>query len=192
MFIADLQLNISPYTALYTELVPDAAMTVNEDVTQGRHAIILDFNDSDGLLARDLGTIFEWPTVAGTILDVWQPSIIPLDDDVYQRMSFHFLMKSLGLTGWGHLREINLAYLSNAPLTLLLTFDQWPPITLTVPSSNGSEIKQKIVVPPNKFKLVECFVSSPLPWKLWGSDVQFKIGEWGRTGPYKVMKPLAD
>lgn len=198
MYIPDLQLNISPYTALYTELVPDSALTVNEDRSGGRTAIILDFNNSDGLLARDLGTVFEWATVADTVLEVWQPSIIPLDDDVYQRMSFHFLMKSLGLTGWGHLREINLAYLSNAPLNILLTFDQWPDISLTVPSSDGAEIKQKIIVPPNKFKLVECFVTSssqatgPLPWKLWSSDVQFKIGEWGRTGAYRVLKPLSD
>jgi hypothetical protein len=192
VYIADLQLNISPYTALYTELVPDSALTVNEDVSQGRRAIILDFNDSDGLLARDLGTIFEWPTMAGTVLDVWQPSIIPLDDDVYQRMSFHCLMKSLGGTGWQHAREMNIAYQSVTPLTLLLTFDQWPSITLTVPSSNGSEIKQKVILPPNKWKLMEIFLSSTQPFKLWGSDLQLKIRSWGSTGPYRIAKPVSD
>ena len=190
--IPDLSLTITPSTALYTEPVPDAALSFSEDVSQGRHAIIIDFNDSDGLLARDLGTIFQWPTGAHTVLDIWQPSIIPLDDDVYQRMSFHFLMKSLGTTGWGHLREVNLAYQATAPLMLLLTFDQWPPITLTIPSSNGSEIKQKVTIPPNKFKLIEAFLSSASPFKLWGSDVEFKIKSWGSTQAYRVVKPLAD
>src|SRR5271165_4291936 len=106
MLIADLSLTITPYTALYTSAVPDSAMTVNESVTQGRHAVILDFNDSDGLYSRDLGVAFQWPTVADTILDLWQPSIIPSDDDLYNRLSYHFLISALGLTGWGHVREL--------------------------------------------------------------------------------------
>lgn len=185
-------LTVTPCTALYTSPVPDSALTSNEDTSQGRHAIIIDFNDSDGLLARDMGTILQWPTVAHTVIDVWQPSIIPLDDDVYQRMSFHCLMKSLGLKGWGHIREMNIAHQSTADLTLLLTFDQWPDITLTVPNSNGSEIKQKVIIPPNKFKLVEVFISSPQPFKLWGSDLEMKLKSWGETGPYRIVKPVAD
>ena len=121
MYISDLQLTITPASALYTSPVPDSALTVNESVTQGRHSIILDFNNSEGLYARDLGTIFQWPISAGTVLEVWQPSIIPLDEDRYQRMSFHFLIKDLGGVGWNHVREMNVPYTSSAALTLLLT-----------------------------------------------------------------------
>ena len=189
--VGDLSLYIGPATALYETPVPTTAIAVSESYSQGRSAIILDFNDSEGLYARDLGVVFTWPISSGTILDLCQPSIIPMDDDVYQRMSFHFLMKSLGLTGWGHIRELNLAYSSTTPLTLLLTFDQWPSITLTIPSSSGNEIKQKIVLPPNKFKLVEGFLSSSSPFLLWTSDSELKLGEWGRTEGYRVLKAFS-
>lgn len=191
VYVEDLQLYIGPATALYETPVPAANITVNESTTQGRNAIILDFNDSEGLYARDLGVVFTWPISSGTILDLWQPSIIPLDDDVYQRLSFHFLMKSLGGVGWQHAREMNIAYNSTTPLTLLLTFDQWPPITLTLPSSGGIEIKSKVTLPPNKWKLVEGFISSSSPFLLWQNDLEFKVGTWGRTEPYRVLKPFS-
>ena len=189
--ISDLSLTITPSAALYTAPVPDSAITVNESTTQGRHAIILDFNNSEGLYTRDLGTIFQWPTGAGTILDVWQPSIIPTEDDLYNRMSYHFLMTAMGMTGWGHVREINLAHNATADITLLLNFDQWPSITLTVPNSGGATVKTKVTIPANKFKMVEGFISSSQPFMLWGASCEFKIGQWGRSEPYRVAKPFA-
>ena len=191
MYIADLNLTITPSSALYTSPVPDAAMTVNESTVQGRHAVILDFNDSEGLYTRDLGTIFQWPTGAGTILDVWQPSIISTEDDLYNRLSYHFEMSALGLTGWGSIREINLAHNATADLTLLLTFDQWPPVTLTIPNSGGETMKVKVIVPANKFKMAEGWVSSPQPFMLWGESCQVKLGQWGRSDPFRVLKPFA-
>lgn len=192
--IADLQLSITPSAALYTAPVDDADITVNESVDGGRHAIILDFNDTEGLYVRDLGTIFAWPTTAGTILDVWQPSIALMDDDVYDRLSFHSLMNSLGLTGWGHIREMNIPFASTTDLTLLLSFGEGavPPfISLTIPNSGGQETKTKVTIPPNKFKLVEIFLSSAQPFKLWGSDLELKIRSWGSEGPYQIVRPIA-
>lgn len=189
--IPDLKLTITPYSALYTSPVPDTAITVNESVTQGRRAIILDFNNSDGLFVRDLETVFQWPTGYGTILDVWQPTIVPTDDDLYNRLSYHFAMSALGMTGWGHVREINLAHNATADMTLLLTFDQWPDISLTIPNSGGETIKTKVIVPANKFKMVEGWVSSPQPFMLWGESCQFKLGQWGRGDSYRVLRPFA-
>jgi hypothetical protein len=190
MFISDLDLTITPTYALYSQTVPDTELTVNEATAQGRYQIVLDFNDSEGLYVRDLGTIFSWPTTAGTILDVWQPSIIPLQDDVYDRLSYHFLMSSFAGIGWQHVREINLAFESTEDLTLLLTFDQWPDITLDIPNNAGSESKVKVVLPPNKWKLMEGFLSCPTTFKLWPSDVQFKIGQWGRNDSYRIVRAL--
>lgn len=191
VYVTDLSLFIGPATALYATPVPTASIAVNESSTQGRNALILDFNNSEGLYARDLGVVFSWPISSKTVLDLWQPSIIPLDNDVYQRLSFHFLMKSLGGVGWQHIRELSLAYNSTAPLNLLLTFDQWPAINLTIPSSNGNEIKSKIVLPPNKFQLVEGFLSCSVPFLLWASDCELKIGNWGRTDGYRNLKPFS-
>jgi hypothetical protein len=194
MYISDLQLTITPASALYTSLVPDSALTVNESVTQGRNAIILDFNDSDGLYARDLGTIFQWPTSAGTVLEVWQPSIIPLDEDRYQRMSFHFLIKDLGGVGWNHVREMNVPYTSSAALTLLLTFDNGAvpsSITLTLPSSGGTPTKLKVTMPPNKWKQCEGWISSTQPFLLRDTDLEMKCRSWGSAEAYRVVKPFS-
>lgn len=194
MYISDLQLTITPASALYTSPVPDSALTVNESVTQGRHSIILDFNNSDGLYARDLGTIFQWPTSAGTVLEVWQPSIIPLDEDRYQRMSFHFLIKDLGGVGWNHVREMNVPYTSSAALTVLLTFDNGAvpsSITLTLPSSGGTPTKLKVTMPPNKWKQCEGFLSSTQPFLLRDTDLEFKTKSWGSSEPYRIVKPFS-
>lgn len=190
-YFSDLQLYVGPATALYESPIPGQAIATNESYNQGRTAIIIDFNDSEGVYARDMGVVFSWPISSGTILDLWQPSIIPLDEDIHQRLSFHFLMKSLGGVGWQHAREMNVAYNSTDPVTLLLTFDQWPSITITLPSSNGSEIKTKVVLPPNKWKLIEGFLSCSVPFLFWSNDMELKIGTWGRTDGYRVLKPFS-
>jgi hypothetical protein len=193
VFIEDLSLFIIPSTALYTEPVPNSAITVNEDYSQGRPQIVLDFNDSDGLYARDLGTIFTWPISSGTILGVWQPSIIPFREDIYNRLSFHFLIDSLQLKGWGSIREFNFAFQSETDLTLLLTFDTGAvpqEIPIVIPNSGGDYAKVKITAPVNKFKMVEGFLSSAEPFSLWTQDCEMKLGEWGRTDSYRMVKPF--
>jgi hypothetical protein len=190
-YVDDLSLSIVPATALYESLVPTSALSVNESYDQGRKAIIIDFNDSDGLYARDLGVIFTWPVGAGTILDLWQPSIIPEQDDLYNRLSYHFLVNALGLVGWGHIRQLNIAHNATQPITLLLTFDQWPDITLTIPSSSGGATKTKVVLPPNKFKMVEGWLSSSQPFMLWAESCELTLGQWGRADGYRVLKPFS-
>jgi hypothetical protein len=190
VFVEDLSLFIIPATSLYKDLIPFSAITVNESHVEGRSAVILDFNNSEGVYSRDMGTIFTWPVFSETILDVWQPSVIPMDGEVYDRLSYHCLMTSLGTVGWQHAREMNIAYAAPAGLTLLLQFDQWPDITLSLPAS-VNEIKQKLTLPPNKFKLVEVFLSSPSPFKLWTNDLEMKIKQWGSAEPYRVARPVA-
>jgi hypothetical protein len=191
VYIDDLSLYIGPATALYETPVPTSQIKVNESTTQGRTALILDFNDSDGLYARDLGVAFSWPISSGTILDLWQPTIIPEQDDLYNRLSYHFLINALGLTGWGHIRELNIAHNATAPLTLLLQFDQWPDITLTIPSASGDTVKVKVVLPPNKFKMVEGWLSCSQPFMLWAESCEMKLGQLGRADGYKVLKPFS-
>ncbi len=190
VFIPDLSLFIIPATSLYKDLVPFSAIRVNESHVEGRAAVILDFNDSEGIYSRDMGTIFTWPVFSETILDVWQPSIIPMDGEIYDRLSYHCLMTSLNSVGWNHAREMNLAYAAPAGLTILLQFDQWPDITLTLPAS-VSEIKAKLTLPPNKWKLVEIFISSPQAFKLWTNDLELKTKPWGSAEPYRVARPVS-
>jgi hypothetical protein len=194
VYVSDLSLFIIPATALYDNLIPHSQLSVSETAVQGRREIIVDFNGSEGMWKRDLGTIFTWSLTSRTALYVWQPSIIPfpMGDDIYYRLSFHALMSSLGMVGWGHVREMNIAHQSTADLTLLLTFDTGPAITLTVPNSGGQYAKTKVTIPANKFKMVEVLVSSAAPFKLYGSDLEMKIRQWGSDGVYQVQKPVVD
>lgn len=189
--IADLSLTITPTHALYTQNVPDGQITVNESTVEGRNAIILDFNNTEGLYTRDLGTIFQWPTIAGTILDIWQPTVIPMDGELYQRLSYHCLMTSLAGSGWQHARDMDIAFASTTDLNLLLTFDQWPNINLTIPSSGGATLKTTVELPANKWKMMEIFLSSAQPFLLWTNDLEMKVRSWGSTGPYRVERPVS-
>lgn len=192
--ISSLNLTITPSSALYTQPVPDSAITVNDSVTQGRHAIILDFNNTEGLYVRDLGTIFQFPLGSGTVLDLWQPSVAPMDGEIYDRLSYHFLMTSLGGEGWQTAREMNIAYASTATLSLRLDFGDgaYPKfLLLTLPSSAGLTTKAKLTLPANKWKMIEGFLSSTLPFKMWTNDMELKAGTWGRFSNYRVAKPFA-
>jgi len=92
--IPSLSLTITPSTALYTSPVSDANIGVSTTTREGRTEIVLDFTGTgtggvqgEGLYARDLGTIFSWPISAGTVLNVWQPSVIALPENIYNRAS---------------------------------------------------------------------------------------------------------
>jgi len=283
--VTDLQLTITPATALYTNPVPDGDINAYETTTEGRHAVVLDFNGGEGLYARDLGTIFQWPTTARTVLYVWQPSVIPQPETIYGRatdwndcgtiadkffqgvrleansfnvvknfqlqssddlslhalleapavfngqsvktfscvpfvahsvrlvssdgipwqifewkpvfepwpsacLDWHTEMTSLGLVGWAHAREINLAHVSTADITLSLTFDAWPTITLTIPNSGGLQQKLKITLPANKFKLIGFEASSTQIFRLFLDDMQVKVKSWGSQQAYEIIKPF--
>lgn len=190
VYVADLSLFIIPASALYKNLSPNSELTFSESSLQGHKEIVIDFNGSNGLWTRDLGTIFTWDLRAKTVLYFWQPSIIPMNDDIYYRIAFHSLTSSLGMTGYAHAREMNLAHISTADLTLTLEFDDWPTIVLTVPNSGGQQLKTKVTLPVNKWKLIQVIVSSTVPFKLYGSDLELKCRQWGSTGPYQVLKPV--
>ena len=83
--IADLQLTITPATGLYANKIPDSQIVASEKNDQGRNQLVLDFNSGDGVYARDMGTIFQWPTLAGTVLRRWQPSILPVPETIFSR-----------------------------------------------------------------------------------------------------------
>ena len=199
--ITDLQLTITPTYGLYSLTVPDNEIVVSEDSTQGRKAIILDLSNAallsdpvrgEGLYTRDLGTVFSWPTGAKTVIDVWQPSIIPLDEDLYLRMSYTFLLSSLGGVGWQHAREMNISHNSTADLNVEFSVGNGDisPAGFIIPNSGGTAVKQKFTLTPNKWKVIQCNVYSTAPFLLWVNDMEFKIKSWGSTGSYRVVKPL--
>lgn len=286
--ISDLSLSITPTTALYQINVPDSQVTVNESTSAGRDAIVLDFNQGDGLYVKDIGTVFQWPTSLGTALYIWQPSIIPLPENSYSRssdwndggyegakfvqgyeieadslgvaknaqlqssddMSVHPLLEmpatfnkqsirtfscapfishsvrlissdgipwrvwretlkfqpfpasclrwetelfNFGL-GWQHVRMLNVPYIASAPVTLTLSFDQWPQIVITdqLPATASliTPTKQKVLVPVNKSKLIGFKLTSTSQFRVFKEMLEVWVGQWGRSESYNIARPF--
>jgi hypothetical protein len=96
-----------------------------------------------------------------------------------------------GMDGWLQIAPVgNISHISTADLTLTLVFDHWPTITITIPNSGGVQRKDKIVIPQNKFKLVSYRMSSPAPFRLFASQCEIKVGEWGRTDAFVTVHPF--
>lgn len=87
MALVGVSLQAAVYTALYTNQVSDAVIVVSNSNLQGRTESVLDFNQGQGVNARDLSTAFSWPISQGTILYVWQPSWIDFPENSYNRNS---------------------------------------------------------------------------------------------------------
>jgi hypothetical protein len=97
---------------------------------------------------------------------------------------------SHGLLGWQHVRELNIAHISTADLTLTIIPDVGDPIVLTVPNSGGVQTKRKVTVPANKAKLYSYRLSSTEPFCVFAPDIETKVGMWGRTDSYTIVKPF--
>jgi hypothetical protein len=105
-------------------------------------------------------------------------------------MAWQTELSTLGMVGWAHLREMNLAHISTADLTLILTFDSWPTIVLSIPNSGGSQQKVKVMPPINKWKLIAFGATSAQPFRIFVEDIECKVGFWGRTVQYEVLHPF--
>jgi hypothetical protein len=285
-YVSTLGLSIAPATELYTNFIVPANVQASQYTTEGRVAIVFDFNSGDGLYARDIETAFTWSLGNYIALRVWQPALIPMPEQQYNRptdwddggtpenkfiqgvtveadsfnaqkffllqsaddLSLHSLNEmpttfpkqtiksfsclvpfvahsarilatdgiawrvwnshiifepwpsqtmnwqteqvSFGMTGWLHSREMNIAYASATAITVVLTFDAWPTITINLPSSGGAftQAKTKVTLPANKFKLVAVRVFSTAPFFLFENDLEFKVKQWGSTEAYRVLK----
>lgn len=125
-----------------------------------------------------------WPTPEGAWFKVPFPASV---------VEWQTELNSLGGVGWQHLREMNVAHISTADLTLTLTFDIGAvptSITLTIPNSGGGQAKTKVTIPVNKFKLVAFRLSSTAPFRHFKEDMECKVGNWGRQEPYRNIKPF--
>jgi len=120
---------------------------------------------------------------------VWDSHIV-FEPWPEQTTNWQCELTSLGLTGWGHIRELNIAYASATPLTVVLSFDAWPSITLTLSSSGGAlvQAKIKVTVPVNKFKLMSLRVFSTGPFYLFENDLEVKCKQWGSTEAFSILK----
>lgn len=128
-------------------------------------------------------------TTDGVKWRIWDVQWItePFPESVVQWQSE---FTSHGLQGWQHLRELNIAHISTADLTLTIVPDVGSVMVLTVPNSGGVHTKTKVTVPANKFKIVNYRISSTAPFRNFAQDMECKVGPWGRTDSYSIVRPF--
>lgn len=97
---------------------------------------------------------------------------------------------SLGFEGWGHIREANIAHISTADLTLLVTQDYQPNFQVTVPNSGGTFTKTKVTLPANKSKIYSFRLFSTQPFRNFEREMELKVKTWGVGEPYRDIKPF--
>jgi len=123
---------------------------------------------------------------APTRLHLWQPSfaIQPAATVAWATIGSNF-----GCEGYFHIRQLVLAYISSAAITLTLTpFDGQAPAVVTLPSSSGVLVKRFFPLTANKGLLYAVAAASSAPFQLYLDDSEIAVGPWARTGPYVIAR----
>ena len=88
-----------------------------------------------------------------------------------------------------HLREIAIAWVSTAPITITPTsYDGQSPAPIVIPSSGGVYKKQLFPFTANKGQLYNFAVTCASKFQIFVDDSELRVGEWGRTGPYLEVR----
>lgn len=145
-----------------------------------------------GIIVSDfLGAFFQWTDdftqqSQATHLYLWQPSFSI--QPAYE-LSWTSFGTAFNGKGYQHLRQLTLAWVSNAPITISIqTFDGLDPVPIVVPSSGGAYQKAVFPFSANKGLLFSFTASSPLPFQIFNDDSELYVGEWGRQGEYQVFR----
>ena len=121
-----------------------------------------------------------------TQLFIWQPSF---DIQPAKSISWQTFGTAFGLQGYGHIRQIAIAWVSTAPITLtIMTVDGQNPLVITLPSSGGVYTKQLFPVSANKGQLFIFNATSSAPFQIFEDDCEIHVGQWGRSTPYAISK----
>jgi len=160
--------------------IPTSPSRVRTPVDLGQ-AIVSDF----------LGIAFLWQDdftkqPAPTRLYLWQPSftIQPA-----RTLAFYTFGSSFGMDGYYHLRELLIAWVSTAPVTLTITsYDGQSPQAIVIPSSGGTYKKQVFPVTANKGLLYKFQAVSTQPFQFFMDDFEIHAGAWARQGAYATRR----
>lgn len=109
---------------------------------------------------------------------VWQPTPEQVRTWQTQRTAH-------GMQGYHHIRQLLVAYSSNADVSVIITSQGGQsPTAITLPSTGGQY--QKLLVTPtfNKGLLFNYAASSAQPFQFWLNDFEIMVGQWGRAEAY--------
>ena len=149
-----------------------------------------------GILVSDfMGILASWTDDFNaqndaTKLYLWQPSYVI---QPAWTIAWDTFGSSFGLSGYMHVREVVLAYVSSAPITLAVqSFDGQSPAPITIPSSGGAYVKVLFPLSANKGQLYGFKATSAAKFQLFLADSEIRVGGWGRQGPYLVSHNMGD
>lgn len=91
--------------------------------------------------------------------------------------------------GYGHCRDMVIAYEATAPLTLVLTYDDRDQV-YTLPETGGLYRREYLVLCPGKGKAVRYRWTTPEPGRLYKRDISVRAQGWGLPTGYQVLHPF--
>lgn len=123
-----------------------------------------------------------------TVLNLWQPSF---DLQPARGIAWQTFGSSFGISGFGHIPWIEVAWVSTQPVTLTITcFDGTSPAPIVIPSSGGVYQKALFRLTFNKGRLYAFAAASAAPFQFFMDDWDIMWGAWGRTDQYQNLKTL--
>ncbi len=123
-----------------------------------------------------------------TILNIWQLSWVIQPANL---IALYTLGSSFGLKGYIHLRQIAVAYISTAAVTMTITaYDGTSPSVITLPSTAGNYRKTLFPISFNKGLLYSFSFTCANKFQIFLDDTELYVGEWGRGAQYAVARGL--
>lgn len=146
------------------------------------------------ILVEDfLGLLLQWTDdysvqTAPTLLNIWQTSWVI---QPAKALGLYTFGTSFSWSGYGHLKQIGLAWLSTAPIILTATaYDGTSPAAITIPSSGGAYQKAVFNFTFNKGLLYKFTLTSSEPFQAFLDDSELWVGQWGRESAYEIVRGL--
>lgn len=145
-------------------------------------------NNGDGQDARSATISIRWSTKSGSI-----PKFFG-----WEAMGSHYPVGLLAvktisgthaLSRYQHIREAFMSLIAPADVTLAITIDGMTR-TYTIPATGTEHLKPRIAVDAIKGKMFGYKLDSTQVFKFFVADSELLVGEWGRTGPYQVIRPF--
>lgn len=147
--------------------------------------------DTNLTLYRNVALQLTWSADDATPeLFEYQPNAL-LQPFYAKNFSTQFL--SHGATGFGHLSEGWIVYLSNSTITLAITPTDGTPgttSTLNLPSTGGEISKYYLRLPVIKGQMFRYNLYSSTEFIVFSDETLFSYKPWGSDGPYNSVRPF--
>lgn len=147
-----------------------------------------------GIVVSDfMGLLLEWTDDYAsqnqpTQLNIWHPSFVV---QPARTIGWETFGTSYGQSGYMHIREVVIAYVSSTDVTLTITsYDGQSPSAITLPSTGGLYKKVLFPVSANKGQLFKFAAASAGQFQIFEDDCEVRVGPWARQSAYSVFKNL--